>query len=310
MHGFAVLCPGQGVQHPGMFGLIASHPPLLQQACRWLDDAMPGIDLEAVLQSPQQLFSGRLAQPLIIAASLAVWEGLRNELPPPSLVAGYSVGEVAACSVACGLLPSQAVQLAVRRADVMQSCVDRSGNPQGMLAVTGARRKTVEEGCRQHQAFIAIVTGPDACIVGGSITALERLAQGIAMLGATARLLPVPVASHTPLMQEAVIPFQESLHNLAPPMQEPASGLVSSLTGDLLASPEEIRQNLVRQLHQTIEWATCMDTLAERGTRVVLELGPGNSLTRLLQARHPGIEVRSASDFRTIPSIIRWIRNR
>jgi [acyl-carrier-protein] S-malonyltransferase len=66
-------------------------------------------------------------------------------------------------------------------------------------------------------------------------------------------------------------------------------------------------QNLTQQLAAPVRWADNMDALAEAGVNVALELGPGNALARMMQARHPQIACRSLADFRTITAAVQWV---
>lgn len=65
---------------------------------------------------------------------------------------------------------------------------------------------------------------------------------------------------------------------------------------------------LVRQLSTTIAWDACMHAASEAGITVALELelGPGSALARMLQARHPYINCRSATEFHSLDGLTRW----
>lgn len=305
---FAVLCSGQGVQHAGMFDLARSDTAVAGRLDGWLADAMPGIAVARVLNDSPRLFSNRLAQPLIVAASLALWEALKQKLPTPTLAAGYSVGEVAATSVAGALPPDAAIGLAAERAQQMQRCADALGEPQGMLSISGLPVSRAAEQASQGGVFIAIETGKDTCIAGGLQSRLLKLEADVRKQSARTVLLPVGVASHTPLMRDAVAPFQSTLASSG--MTDPAIPLLAGVHGGMLFSAADIRACLAQQLTNKIEWAACMDTIAERGITTVLELGPGAALSQMLQTRHPQIAARSIADFRTLTGILHWLDQR
>ena len=108
-----LLCPGQGGQHGAMFDLARTDAG----AAAMLDAAgLSAVDLET-------MFDNRVAQPAIVGATLAMWEALRRRLPAPSLVAGYSVGELSAYGVAGALDPLDAVRLAATRAGLMDAAI-------------------------------------------------------------------------------------------------------------------------------------------------------------------------------------------
>ena len=79
------------------------------------------------------MFDNRVTQPAIVGATLAMWEALKCRLPTPSLVAGYSIGELSAYGVAGALDPLDAVRLAATRAGLMNAAV---AAPQALAAIS------------------------------------------------------------------------------------------------------------------------------------------------------------------------------
>ena len=102
-----LLCPGQGDQHPDMFNLARTSGA----ASSLLD--------QLAVRAEGDIFANRNAQPLIVAATLGMWEAVRDFAPTPALVAGYSIGELSAYGVAGAITPEQAVTLAAQRAQWM-----------------------------------------------------------------------------------------------------------------------------------------------------------------------------------------------
>jgi len=251
-----------------------------------------------------RLFANRSAQPLIVAATLAMWEALRATAPLPSLVAGYSIGELSAYAVAGALSSTDAVQLAASRATLMDECRNEHPN-QSLLAVSGLALSQAAPLITQHSFCISIETGDDSCIAGGPSESSEQLQQAILAAGGRSRALPVEVASHTPYMASAVAPFAQALQAASfHPMQTPVVAGIDASNVDHKAAAVE---TLSRQLAEPIRWRSCMDAFAEAGITVALELGPGSALSRMLQARHPQIQTRSVSDFRTLDGIRKWL---
>jgi [acyl-carrier-protein] S-malonyltransferase len=299
-----ILCPGQGGQGAAMFDL----------ACT---DAHAAALLDSLaLPADGDIFSNRRAQPAIVAAGLAMWTALRDASPSPALVAGYSIGELTAYGIAGAFSPHAAVALALRRAELMDGCVHA---PQAMVAITGPRAAILPPLLAPHGFHVAIETSEDSVIAGGPASAVAALANALApgdavgagLAGARLQVLPVAVASHTPAMAAAVAPFADALRAAEwAPMSAPVVGgidatLVRADGGGTHA--EDAVAHLSRQLAEPIRWMDCMDAIAEQGITAALELGPGSALSKMLSARHPGIECRSASDFRTLDGIKRWL---
>ena len=300
----AILCPGQGRQHARMFDVLglSSHAKILLE--HWSVRERLAMPLETVLENETLLFSNRFAQPLIVAATLSVWEKLKHALPTPTVVLGYSVGELSAYAVAGAITPAATLTLADIRAQLMDASA-QSSPPQALLAVTGLGLKCIVDTAARAGLSIAIETGSDSAVVGGLREDAQKYADHLSQEGVRTVMLPVGVASHTPLMNAAVTPFLEAIdkHHLS----DPAIPVISGLTAAAVRHYGEASRTLAQQISQTIRWKDCMDTCAETGVTVALELGPGGALARMLNEAHPHIECRSIDDFRSVDGVVRWI---
>jgi [acyl-carrier-protein] S-malonyltransferase len=289
-----LLCPGQGGQHEAMFDLARTDPA----AAALLDQAgLPAID-------PDSMFANRMAQPLIVGATLAMWEAIRRRVPAPAMVAGYSVGELSAYGVAGAFDAVDAVRLASSRAQLMDAAACAT-TPQALVAISGVLVERARHLAGADGFDIAIVTGNDSCIAGGLEATLPRLEQAVAAAGGRLQRLPVGIASHTALMAPAVKPFADAL--LAAPYHPQTCPVLSGIGAQAVGDRPRAVETLSRQLSETIVWSDCMDAAAEAGMTVALELGPGAALARMLQARHPQIACRSVADFRTLDGIVAWL---
>jgi [acyl-carrier-protein] S-malonyltransferase len=300
----ALLCPGQGGQHPAMFDMARTDSQaglLLEQ---WISDAQLDAPLEAILSDSALLFSNRFAQPLIVAATMATWEAIMPVVPEPALVAGYSIGEVSAYGVAGALIGADAVALAASRARLMDACLENTPR-QALLAISGVAPHAVGSLLQQVDFHVAIETGEDSFIAGGPAGTLAHVQAGIAASGGRTSVLPVEVASHTPFMHPAVAPFAEELRRHR--FIDPRFPVLSGISGEMIRQSEKAISHLSRQLAETIVWKDCMDACAEAGVTVALELGPGAALSRMLHERHPQIECRSVADFRSLEGVKKWL---
>ena len=292
----AILCSGQGAQHGGMFDLARTVPGMAAQIDVW------------VLPADEDFFANRTAQPLIVGAACAIWQALHARLPRPHIVAGYSVGELAALSVAGIITAADAVALAKKRAGLMDACVDPT-HPHGLAAVSSLPqpdlRRILAEAGPVAPCYIAIENGADQTIVGGLSIALDALQAQVEAGGGHMQRLPVGVASHTPLMAGAVAPLRDALALLQP--SAPGMRLLAGISGAVAVDGATALRNLLAQTTGTVRWSACMDAIAESGATVALELGPGVGLARMLSARHPQIACRAIDDFRSIDGIVGWV---
>ena len=298
----AILCPGQGAQHPAMFDMARTDPAANRLLDAWFADPALGATLRAGLG--EERFTNRIAQPAIVAATLAMWSALRATVAQPALVAGYSIGELSAYGVAGALEPVDVITLAIERARLMDACVI-GGAGQGMVALSGMPAGSISDLLTRCGFYPAIVTGDDALVAGGPAERRDELAQAAIAAGGHATVLPVAVASHTPMLAGAVAPFAALLANAH--WRTPAFPVVSGISAEPVFDAKKAMAELPRQIAEPIRWRECMDALTEAGVTVALELGPGAALSRMLQSHNPRIASRSASEFRSLDGIRAWL---
>lgn len=256
------------------------------------------------LENPGWAANNANAQVLLTGLALAAWDQLKTAVPPPVAIAGYSVGELAAFSVAGVFDSNTAHVLAGVRAAAMDRCAaQRHG---GLMVMTGLGQAAVDQICAQTGLALAIRNGPLSVVVGGLVANLARGQTAATEAGAQCTRLRVAVASHTPWMQEAADGFARHLATLA--CQAPHTVLFSN-AGDRIQSAAAAQKALAAQIAQTVRWDECMDNIAARNVTCVLEIGPGQALTKLWNQQYPGIPGRACDDFRSASAIIRWLRS-
>lgn len=297
----AILCSGQGAQHPAMLDMIADHPVAMEVIKA--GETTLGLQLREVLTQPDKMFRNAIAQPLICLAQLALWTALRQDAPKPAAFCGYSIGELAAYACAGALEVRELARIAAARAALMDKA--SAATPGGMLALQGLRREEVNKLCAGRRAWIAIAIGEEEFVIGGEDTVLKKLSTAFTERGAKLTPLKVGLASHTPMLGDAVQPFRALLG--ASSMAAPATPVVAGIDAAWVMRRETAIEKLALQLDTTIAWSDCMDTLYERGCRVFLELGPGRALARMMQARYADVDARAVDDFRTLDGVSTWL---
>lgn len=308
MNRIAILCSGQAGQHAGMFDLAREDARAAQLLQAWPLEELCGHPLQDILSDEALLFANPIAQPLVVASILATWEAVKNIIPKPVVVAGYSIGELAAWAVAGALTAEEAIRLAALRASLLQACI-ADGQPQVMLAVSLAqalvRMSEIQPLLQAHGFYMAIEVDEDSIIAGGLLKQADALEVAIAHAGGKVTRLPIEIASHTPWMQAAVTPFAEALTTGG--VKAPGFPVLAGISGARLLDKAAAAGHLSRQLAEPIRWQAVMDSLDEAGVTIALELGPGAALARMLKTRHPHIQCRSIAEFRSLAGIRKWI---
>ena len=159
--------------------------------------------------------------------------------------------------------------------------------------------------CAGQRAWIAIAIGEEEFVIGGEDGALAKLGKEFSERGAKLTPLKVGLASHTPLLSDAVQPFRALLN--ASSLTAPATPVVAGIDAAWVVRRETAIEKLALQLDHTIAWSGCLDMLYERGCRVFLELGPGRALARMTQARFDDVDARAVDDFRSLDGVSSWL---
>jgi [acyl-carrier-protein] S-malonyltransferase len=289
-----------------MFDLVASCPeaePVFAAAAGVLGQDPRRFVREA---APANLFSNLSGQILCCTQALAVWTALCCEQPVRAVIAGYSVGELAAWGCAGALDSPSTLRLAQRRAALMDSLAPSDG---GLAAIVGLSRPILEPILARHETSISIVNDVDSFVVGGRRTALEVACLEARALGAKRTVsIRVAVPSHTPLLCEASEQFLPLLRGSRPRLPRAGYRLLSGTDGGTVYDLETGMDKLARQISATIDWAACLESCRSAGVQAALELGPGSALSHMASALFADGRVRAAEEFHTLDGLRTWLR--
>jgi [acyl-carrier-protein] S-malonyltransferase len=302
----AILCSGQGGQHAAMFDLVANCPeaePVFVAAAGVLGQDPRRFVRET---TPVDMFSDRYGQILCCTQALAARAALGRAWPARAVIAGYSIGELAAWGCAAAVDGALILRLAERRAAVM----DAAAPPDcGLAAIVGLRRQTLESILARHALFIAILNSDDSFTIGGRHTALEAACKEAAGRGAKRTItLSVAVPSHTPLLHQATEQFRAALGQASPRLPSGGYRLLSGIDGDTIRDINVGVDKLARQISTTIDWAACLESCRSAGAVAALELGPGSTLSRMASALFPVGRSRAMEEFRTVAGVRAWLQ--
>ncbi|RQH14714.1 acyltransferase domain-containing protein [Bradyrhizobium sp. RP6] len=302
----AILCSGQGRQQRDMFALTGDAPeaaPLFAHAAALLGGRDPREFVRD--EADEVLHRNRAGQILCTLHPLAAACALADVIPHGVIIAGYSVGEVAAWGVG-GLFDATAtLNLVARRAEAMDAAT-RAGD--GLIFVRGLSRDEVDRVCERHGTAVAIVNPGDAFVIGGGREALSGFARDARAMHARIVALPVEVASHSQRLSPASAVFREALRE-ASVIFPPRSG--ARILSGIDAAPVVVRETgldkLAAQISQTVQWADCLQACVEAGATGFLELGPGHALSGMVADIAPGLPAHALDDFRSVEGVRTWL---
>ncbi|MFG3549043.1 type I polyketide synthase [Streptomyces sp. NPDC047725] len=290
--GLAVLFTGQGAHWPGAGrGLYAAFPAFaraLDEICEHLDPHLGRSLRDLLFRTPD---ADRLAlrtdyaQPALFALETALLRLLESWGIRPTVLAGHSVGELAAAHAAGVFSLRDAAALVAARGRLMH----RAPGEGAMLAVQ-ATEEEVRASLPGDAVDVAAVNAPDSVVVSGAADAVERIAGLWAERGRVIRRLRVGHAFHSPLMDPVLDEFGRVAAGVE--YHPPRIPVLSNVTGTLATTEQLCSPDYwTRHVRTTVRFADAVRTLDARGTGAYLELGPGPTLTaqaaRCLPAADP-----------------------
>ncbi len=273
-----LLFPGQGSQTPDMRESVERHrPDLLEQALREVGDDL----FERAGDGT------RWAQPAIFCAALAGWEQLRANTRA-DLMAGHSLGEIAALVAAEAISAEDGLTLVAARGRLMQEAAEETGDG-GMIAVRArGDRGPIHEVAEQAGLSIANDNAPDQLVLSGATAALDEAETALSERRVRAKRLPVAGAFHSPLMEPAVAPFREIVSETE--IGKPNVPVYSCVTAEPF---DDIPARLVAAITSPVRWLDVMHALEGAGARRFVETGPGRVLTNLVRKSLDGVEAEA-----------------
>jgi [acyl-carrier-protein] S-malonyltransferase len=228
-----------------------------------------------------------ITQPLVVAATLLAHGELttRGLLTGAStIVAGHSVGEIAAYSIAGVLAADDAVTLAATRgAEMAKAC---AAEPTGMAAVLGGDEAEVLARLDTLDLVPANRNAAGQIVAAGAISALEKLAED-PPAKARVRLLATAGAFHTHFMSSALDRYSAAAD--AATVADPTTTLLSNADGQPVASAADAMTKLVAQLTRPVRWDLCTATMRQREVTAIIEFPPAGTLVGIAKRELRGV---------------------
>ena len=273
------LFPGQGAQRVGMLDDIRDRSPTVAQRFAEASQAL-GFDLAKIVrQGPQEaLNKTEITQPALLTASVALYDLWRESgQPRPTLVAGHSLGEYAALTVAGVLEFGTAVRLVHERGKLMQQAVPAGEG--AMAAIIGLGDAAVAACCASVAGVVAPANynAPGQVVVAGAARAVADAIDACKKAGARRAVpLEVSVPSHCALMAPAAAQLGALLDEAT--LKDASTAVVQNVSAAATTDATAIRANLLRQLVSPVRWSQSVAAMAAAGVDAFVECGPGNVL--------------------------------
>ncbi|HTZ45092.1 MAG TPA: beta-ketoacyl synthase N-terminal-like domain-containing protein [Jatrophihabitans sp.] len=277
-----VFCfAGQGSQAAGMArglyrgradgGRFRGH---FDAACAALAEHLPEDPARSILDADEAgVLRPLVTQCGLFAVEYAIAHSLLDLGIRPVAVAGHSIGEYAAAELAGLLGLDEAAALVAARAQA----TDQLPSAGGMLSVLGDRQRLAGWLAGRPGLWLAAENGPGQVVLAGTATALAAAAEELAGLGLLCRPVPVSHPFHSDLMAPVAGRVAAAAAGLA--ARVPALPLASNLTGGWFDARYQPAGYWPAHVTSTVRWREDVAALLQWEPDVVLEIGPGSTLT-------------------------------
>ncbi|MDN3445391.1 ACP S-malonyltransferase [Microbacterium sp. APC 3901] len=280
-----VVCPGQGSQTPGFLSPWLELDGVADTLAAFSEAAEVDLQQHGTVSDADTIRDTRIAQPLIVAASLIAADALSGRAGRRADgIAGHSVGEIAAL-VGSGVIDAETgMRLVGIRGRAMADAAAQT--PTGMSAVLGGDEETVLTRLTELGLSPANYNGGGQLVVAGELAGLDALSSEPVK---GTRVIPLQVAGafHTSYMAPAVAALRDAVATVAP--ADPEITLWSNRDGSVVTDGAQALSYLVDQVSSPVRWDLCMTSFADHGITGLIELAPAGALTGLAKRGLRGI---------------------
>jgi [acyl-carrier-protein] S-malonyltransferase len=272
-------------------------PGAAERLAAW--SQISGLDLARLgtTATAEEITDTAVTQPLVVAATLLAHEELTRRgllADKDVIVAGHSVGEIAAYAIAGVISADDAVKLAATRGSEMAKAC--ALEPTGMSAVLGGDEADVLGRLEALDLVPANRNAAGQIVAAGALSALDKLAED-PPAKARVRQLATAGAFHTHYMASATEGYAAAAEAVT--TAEPIATLLSNADGQPVASAADAMTKLVSQLTRPVRWDLCTETMRQNNVTAIVEFPPAGALAGIAKRELRGVPthaVKSPAD--------------
>jgi malonyl CoA-acyl carrier protein transacylase len=301
-----LLFAGQGFQQQNLFEIFQGN----QKAIELLQEYSKTLSLD--LLEPQLPITDPLYSQLIISAYQLTLFSIIEPLLIANRIdcAGYSLGEVSAFLASSKASVPTVCEIVSYRTQLMTSLLtERPINHYDLLFITGNfELETIETLCAQHECYIAIINLQHHLVIGGIISNLTNLQVELRQYNVQhSKFLNIQLPSHTPFYLPKKGLFKNFLANMG--LSRLDYPLFSPISLSKVYKSSEEQALLDVELYTCIQWDKVCELIIEYQFDLIIDLGPGLSMTNFLNLASTHLNIITAAKYKNIAGLVRSIHN-
>lgn len=274
----AFVFPGQGSQHKGMGGTLFDEFSDLTATA----DQILGYSIKELCLQDRDgtLTQTQFTQPaLYVVNALSYLKTVNETGRKPQMVAGHSLGEYNALFAAGVFDFATGLRLVKRRGELMSKATGGC-----MAAVIGYQPEAIRKILADNGLDgidVANYNSPVQTIISGTLADLQRAKPAFEADGKRYLILNVSGAFHSRYMADPAREFGDYLRSFT--FAAPKVPVISNVHARPY-NPDEIHENLVKQLTFPVRWLESVWYMLSQGDVQIEEIGPGDALKGLVKA--------------------------
>jgi [acyl-carrier-protein] S-malonyltransferase len=302
----AFLFPGQGAQYIGMGKELYDNYQIVKETFDFADEVLQEKLSELIFTGSQEdLVKTQNTQPAVLTFSTAVAWLLESLGIKPCMVAGLSLGEYSALTYSRAILFKDSLPLVRKRGYFMDQAVPAGRG--SMAAIVGLDEENLLPCLKDAENIghvqIANYNCPGQLVISGQTEAVLKACE-LAKTAGAKRAIPLKVSGpfHSTLLKEAGTKLAKELEKID--ILTPQLELVSNVTAELVDTPIQIKDLLIKQVSHPVRWEDSIRLMLEKGINTFIELGPGKALSGFMRRIDKSVNVYNVEDINTLESTL------